>query len=295
MNQRSLKHFLALAEHLHFGQASEACHISTSALSRNIQQLEEELGVVLFNRDNRTVVLTSEGQQFLEYARDAIAQWKVIRNELKDSTGPLQGEISMYCSVTASYSILFELLNEFRNNHPSIEIKLHTGDPDHAIARVVAGQEDITIAAYPKTLPRGVVFKHITNSPLVFIAPKAGSLIKAKSLNTLPPKSSEQWESTPMILSEGGVARNRVDNWFKERQITPRIYAQVAGNEAIVSMVSLGLGIGVVPQIVIDHSPMAERIKILKVKPELEPYNIGLLTLIKHLKNPMIKAFWDLL
>jgi len=295
VNQRSLKQFLALAEHLHFGQASDACHISTSALSRNIQQLEEELGVVLFNRDNRTVVLTSQGEQFLEYAREAFAQWAVIRSELSDNSGPLHGEISMYCSVTASYSILFELLNEFRQNHPSIEIKLHTGDPEHAIARVIAGQEDITIAAHPNTLPRGTVFKHITDSPLVFIAPKASRLLKAHGLSNLPPKSSEQWESTPMILSEGGVARNRVDDWFKARQITPRIYAQVAGNEAIVSMVSLGLGIGVVPQIVIDHSPMAERIKIIKVKPQLEPYNIGLLTLKKHLKNPMIKAFWDLL
>ena len=293
MNPRSLKHFLALAKHLHFGQASDACHISTSALSRNIQQLEEELGVVLFNRDNRTVVLTKQGQQFLDYAREATTQWTEIRNELSDNTGPLHGEISMYCSVTASYSILFDLLNNFRQNHPGIEIKLHTGDPEHAIARVVAGDEDITIAAHPNTLPRGIEFKHITYSPLVFIAPKVNRL-KTNVLKTLPPVSPAQWAAAPMILSEGGVARKRVDAWFKQRAISPKIYAQVAGNEAIVSMVSLGLGIGVVPQIVIDHSPMADRIAVLDVKPKLEAYNIGLLTLKKHLKNPMIKAFWNL-
>ena len=144
-------------------------------------------------------------------------------------------------------------------------------------------------------MPRGAVFKHVTDSPLVFIAPKSSQLLNANKLDTLPPNSPQQWNSIPMILSEGGVARNRVDDWFKQHEITPQIYAQVTGNEAIVSMVSLGLGIGVVPQIVIDHSPMAERIKILAIKPELEPYNIGVLTLKKHLKNPMIKAFWDLL
>jgi len=295
MNPRAIKHFLALTEHLHFGRASDACHISISALSRNIRQLEEELDTVLFNRDNRTVALTQQGQQFLHYALEATAQWASIQNELKDNSGPLHGEIRMYCSVTAAYSILFDLLNKFRQNQPGIEIKLHTGDPEHAIARVMAGEEDITIAPHPNTLPRSVEFKHITYSPLVFIAPKDVSNLKTNDLTSLPPRSPKQWGAAPMILSEGGVARNRIDAWFKERQITPRIYAQVAGNEAIVSMVSLGLGIGIVPQLVIDHSPMADRIQILKVKPQLEPYNIGLITLKKHLKNPMVKAFWELL
>ena len=97
-----------------------------------------------------------------------------------------------------------------------------------------------------------------------------------------------------MILAEDGISRNRMDAWFKEQQIKPRIYAQVAGNEAIVSMVSLGLGIGVVPEIVLQHSPMADRIQVLDVKPRLEPYHVGLFTLKRHLKNPLVKAFWEL-
>ena len=97
-----------------------------------------------------------------------------------------------------------------------------------------------------------------------------------------------------MILSEAGVARSRVDDWLSEQGITPNIYAQVAGNEAIVSMVSLGLGIGVVPKIVLDNSPLVERIKILEVQPALRPYEIGLFTLTRSLKNPLIEAFWEL-
>ncbi len=76
--------------------------------------------------------------------------------------------------------------------------------------------------------------------------------------------------------------------------VSPRIYAQVAGNEAIVSMVSLGLGVGVVPEIVLEYSPMADKIRVLTVQPELEAYNIGLFTLNKHLKNPLVAAFWEL-
>lgn len=291
MNIRSLKHFLALADDLHFGRASTACNISISALSRNIRQLEEDLGVVLFNRDNRTVVLTTEGQKFQQYAREAISEWNLIRNDLVSSDDQLHGQVSMYCSVTASYSILFDLLNRFRQTNPGIEIKLHTGDPEHAISRIIAGEEDITIAAHPPTLPRGLAFKPITVSPLLFIAPTEQS---DPDVPLTTPSSPEEWATVPMILSEGGIARNRIDTWFRKMDVNPRIYAQVAGNEAIVSMVSLGLGIGVVPKIVLDNSPLVDRIKTLDVKPELEPYDVGLFTLKKSLKNPLVNAFWSL-
>jgi len=290
MNIRALTQFLALAEHLHFGRASMACNISISALSRNIRQIEEETGVVLFNRDNRSVSLTSKGSQFLQYAKQATRQWQVICHELAESGDELQGEISLYCSVTASHSILFDLLNQFRPDYPGIEIKLHTGDPEHAINRIVAGEEEVAIAARPSTLPRGVVFKSVLMSPLLFIAPrKRGEL-------TIPAHNSKnQWGNVPMILSEGGIARARVNEWFRQLAVTPRIYAQVAGNEAIVSMVGLGLGVGVVPKIVIDNSPQADRIRVLDVKPSLEAYNVGLFTLKRSLGNPLVSAFWELL
>ena len=292
MNIKTLQHFLALAESLHFGRASDACHISISALSRNIRQLEDALEVKLFNRDNRSVELTEEGEKFLKYAREAISQWQIIQNEIGENSDSLQGEISLYCSVTASYSILFELLKRFRSDYPGIEIKLHTGDPEHAIARIIAGNEEISIAAHPRTLPRGVEFKPITVSPLVFIAPIEGL---NPEVPTTTPSSDQAWASVPMVLSETGIARNRVDAWFRDMDIKPRIYAQVEGYEAIVSMVSLGLGIGVVPKIVLDNSPLAGRIQILDVSPALEAFNIGSFTLKRNLKNPLVKAFWEVI
>lgn len=292
MNIKAIKHFLALAESLHFGRASEECHISISALSRNIRQLEDEVGVALFARDNRTVTLTQEGKKFLMYAREASSQWRLIRHELLDNSDQLHGEISIYCSVTASYSFLFELLNRFRQVHPGIEIKLHTGDPDEAISRILDGKEDLTIAARPNNMPRSLAFKGISFSPLVFIAPNEQHL---PSVPMTPPDSAEAWANVPMILSEAGVSRHRIDDWFYLQNISPKIYAQVAGNEAIVSMVSLGFGIGVVPKIVLDNSPLQDRVKIWPVQPELEPYDIGLFTLQKNLKNPMVEAFWSLM
>lgn len=289
MNSRTLGQFLTLAEHLHFGRASIACNISISALSRNIRQLEQEVGAFLFTRDNRSVSLTTNGRKFQQYAKEAVRQWRVICAELTEPDDELQGEISLFCSVTASYSILFDLLNRFRPDYPGIEIKLHTGDPELAISRILAGEEEIAIAALPKSVPRGVVFRSIAMSPLLFIAPRStGDL-------TIPVKSAvSEWSKVPMIVAESGIARTRVNEWFRVLGVNPRIYAQVSGNEAIVSMVSLGLGIGVVPQIVIENSPLADRIRVMDVQPSLEAYNLGLFTLKRSLSNPLVSAFCGL-
>ncbi len=290
MDTRLLRQFINAAEILHFGRASEASHISPSALSRGIRQLEVEVGVRLFERDNRTVLLTHEGALFLEYARDALTQWDVIRHSLMEEAGELHGQVSMYCSVTASYSFLFDLLSEFRRDHPRIEIKLHTGDPEHAISRVLVGDEDIAIGARPGQLPKGLAFKSIQTSPLVFIA--ARERLDHVNLSGCKPVA-DTWAHTPMILSESGLSRQRVDTWFGKLGIQPEIYAQVAGNEAIVSMVSLGFGIGVVPRIVLDNSPLAGKVQVLDIHPELEAYDVGLFTLEKKLKSPLINAFWE--
>ncbi len=168
MDIRTLRQFTQLAETLHFGRASEACHVSPSALSRNIRMLEDEAGTVLFERDNRRVALTPAGGLFLDYARDALAQWDAVRSTLLEQADVLHGELSIYCSVTASYSFLFHLLSRFRSDHPAIEIKLHTGDPEHAMQRVQAGSEDIAIGARPDMLPATLAFRSIAETPLVF-------------------------------------------------------------------------------------------------------------------------------
>ena len=287
MDLKQLRHFLSLVDTLHFARASALCHVSPSTLSRNIQLLEERLGVTLFERDNRSVSLTPEGLKFEPYARDALSQWDSICNELMADSNELKGEISVYCSVTASYSFLYDILNEFRQRFPGIEIKLHTGAPEEAIERVLSGKDDIAIAARPEFLSGSLTFQSIGLSPLVFIAPVDGQ-VKI-------PETLHDWGKTPMILPERGVSRERADKWFSDKGAKPHIYSQVEGNEAIVSMVSLGFGIGVVPQIVLENSPLHNKVKVMNVTPWLPAYDVGLCILNKKLKNPLIQAFWSLL
>lgn len=291
MDDRALRHFLNLADSLHFGRASEASHISPSALSRSIARLEAAVGASLFERNNRSVSLTPAGRRFLGYARDALSEWDAIRGALMEQAGELRGEVSLYCSVTASYSFLFDLLARFRRDHPLVEIKLHTGDPEEALGRVLSGAEDIAIGARPGQLPAGLAFRLITVSPLQFIS---AAQAEYAGLGTGSPARAADWREIPLILSERGLARRRVDAWFRKLGVPPNIYAQVAGNEAIVSMVCLGFGVGVVPRIVLDNSPLAHTVRVLDVRPELAPYEVGLFALEKRLTSPLIRAFWSL-
>lgn len=290
MDNHSLRLFLSLADNLHFGKTSREQHVSPSALSRSIKQLEDELGAPLFLRDNRSVRLTREGIQFREYAKEVISGWQSMRQAFKQDQLVLHGELSLYCSVTASYSFLYDILSNFRQDYPRIEMKLHTGDAAKAVERIQEGLEDLAIGARPDSLPPGIEFQPIARSELRFIGPLSSQLLTDEQLKH---PCAANWQDVPMILSEEGLARTRTDRWLKSHNIKPRIYAQVSGNEAIVSMVSLGFGIGVVPQIVLDNSPLTARIRTYDIQPPLTAYDIGLFALEKRLKDPLINAFWN--
>ena len=171
MDLRDLKMFLHLAESRHFGRSARAMHVSPSTLSRQIQRLEEDLGQPLFVRDNRTVTLTEAGEELRIFAQQTLLQYQQLRHSI-DQQGPsLSGELHIFCSVTAAYSHLPPILDRFRAAHPSVEIKLTTGDAADAMEKVVTGEADLAIAGKPETLPGAVAFSMLENLAVVLIAP----------------------------------------------------------------------------------------------------------------------------
>jgi LysR family positive regulator for ilvC len=288
MDQFHLHLFLELADSLHFGRTSRKCNISPSALSRAVQRLEDELGEPLFFRDNRSVKLTNAGALFRDYAIDVLDGWDELKEKLRLEGENLTGELSLYCSVTACYSILPALLEEFRKEHPGIHINLQTGDAASAVTRVINNEIDIVIAAKPDRLPRNLDFLPLTDTPLLFIAPAVPCEV-AKHTEEVP----IPWERVPMILAEQGLARRRVEAWFRDRGIRPLIYAQVSGNEAILAMVRVGCGVGIVPGLVLEKSPIKTDIRVLSVEPSLAPYSVGLVTQRRRLSSPLVSAFWN--
>lgn len=286
MHIRELKLFKHLAGSLHFGKTSQACNITPSGLTRTIQRLENELNEKLFIRNKRSVTLTSGGRIFSEYADDALLLWNRLQNNLCRD-GILRGELSLYCSVTAILSILPAILERFREIYPLVHINLQTGDAAMALSRLESGEAEITIAALPDNLSGQLEFIKITETPLIFIAPKkypATVVMHNEQIN---------WQKTPVILAERGLSRKRTDEWFKKNSVIPKVYAQVAGNEAIITMVSLGCGVGVIPELVLTKSPLQNQVEVLDNAPLLKPFSVGVCTTIKNKNNPIVKAFWQ--
>lgn len=293
MDLKDLKTFLHLAESCHFGRSASALHMSPSTLSRQIQRLEEALGQPLFLRDNRTVSLTDAGTQFRLFAQQTLLQYQQLCHALDEKSPSLSGELHLFCSVTAAYSHLPAMLDRFRAEYPAVEIKLTTGDAADAVEKVNSNEADIAIAGKPEVLPPGIEFSTLEYLSVVLIAPALSCSVKNQAMQVNP-----DWSTIPFILPEQGPVRRRIELWFRRKKIShPFIYATVAGHEAMVSMVALGCGIALIPEIVLRNSPdsIRRRITILELNEENKPLELGICGQKKRLSEPLIQAFWRLL
>lgn len=120
MNTQQLESFVQVAENLNFARAAEVLNITQSAVSRQINSLEEELGVRLFNRSTRTVSLTPAGISFLEDTRDVLARLQTASMKLRSQTGSSIQVLSIACSNEANLIYLTELLARCRQQFPTI-------------------------------------------------------------------------------------------------------------------------------------------------------------------------------
>lgn len=293
MNIPTLRAYLDLAESCHFARTSERQHMSPSTLSRMIARLEDEVGSPLFERNNRSVKLTPAGAEFRQFALSTLQSWDRLQASLQRQGSDLQGEISLFCSVTASHSLLTDILGRLRARHAGVEIHLRTGDQAESLQHLLAGKEDMVIAARPTELPASVSFQQLARSRLVFIASRdAPSVNEALQHGDGQPRSVD-WSQAPLILAETGLVRKHVQSWLRQHKIKAEIYAQVTGHEAIVSMVALGCGVAAVPELVLEGSAVRDSIQTLDTWPELPDFEIGLCTIKQRLDEPLIKAVWD--
>jgi len=292
MDHDALRLFLHLSRTLRFLQTSRECHISPSALSRAIQRLEREVGCRLFERDRRTVRLTPGGTRLAAHARDVLDRWDAVTQELRESsgadTGTLRGTIALFASVTACQSFLPGILSGFRERFPDIHIRLETGYAVDALEMLAEGRVDVTVAALPARVPAPLTARVLLHTPLVFVAPASPCEVQRQVARRPLP-----WAELPIVLPASGLARADADRWFRRKRISPRIYGEVAGSEAILSLVSLGCGVGIVPRIVMDKSPLRAQVRALDVEPAIGEFRVGVCTQRRKLQSPLVRAFWD--
>jgi LysR family positive regulator for ilvC len=285
VDPRSLELFSHLARTLHFGKTSRECAVSPSALSRTIQRIEAELGEKLFARDRRSVELTPAGTAFEGYASDTLARYEALKRRIDDG-GRLSGTLAIFASVTACQSFLPSVLATFRRSYPEIHIRLETGYAADAFGMLARGAVDVSVAALPPRAPPGLVTRVLLVTPIVLVAPA----IECETSRLLQERAIP-WERVPIVLPATGLLRANAERFFRKRGVRPLVYGEVPGNEAILSLVSLGCGVGVVPRIVMEQSPLRAAVRPLDA--ELGELRVGVCTERRKLKTAVVKAFWE--
>ncbi|MFD3403071.1 HTH-type transcriptional activator IlvY [Kribbella sp. NPDC058693] len=273
MEHRELELFLHLARTLNYGRTSLECHVSAATLTRTIQRLETRVGARLLDRGPRGVVLTAEGRRFSAYAEQALGLWDDYRAGADEPAG-LTGELRIFATVTACQTLLPDLLAPLRTAHPQIRLDVRTGDAAAALARLDEGEVDAAVAGIPKRLPQTLVSRPVAVTDLVLVEAREGAVDEA------------------YVVPARGLVREAAFRWFRATGAKPVIAAEPDGHEALLALVALGCGTGVVPRLVLESSAVRERLR--EVPAELEDLTIGLCVRRADLHRPLIAALWDL-
>ena len=130
-------------------------------------------------------------------------------------------------------------------------------------------------------------FLKMLETPLIFIGPRNPEEL-GQSL------SLANWSKVPVIMPKRGLSKKRCERWFAQKKIAPAIYSSVAGNEAMIAMVAMGCGIGVVPRLVLENSPLRSRVRVLDVRPALDPFSVGACSTRSLKRRPAVQAFWHI-
>ncbi|WP_458248221.1 HTH-type transcriptional activator IlvY [Streptomyces sp. MAI_2237] len=277
-DHQELRLFLHLAQTLNFGRTSLDCHVSPATLTRTVQRLEADLGHRLLERGPRGVWLTAEGHRFRAYAVQALELWRSYREEHPDPA-QLTGRLALFATVTACQALLPDLLAPFRAAHPQVRLDLRTGDAAAALARLDEGEVDAAVAGLPARLPEPLVGRTLAVTELVPVTAR---------------DRPDPGLRGPFVLPQRGLVREAADRWFRARGTAPDVACAPDGHEALLTLVALGCGTGVVPRLVLEHSAVRDRLAVVAADPAPEPFPIGLCVRRTDLRRPLVAALWSL-
>jgi LysR family positive regulator for ilvC len=286
---QELSVFLHLADSLHFARSAQALHMSPSALTRAIQRLEQELGQPLFQRSKRRVTLTRAGEIFRDHARAQLAMHARLLEALATEAAAPTGELRIACTVTACHSVLPRLFARCRERYPGIHLQLSTSDAARCLQALENDEVDLAVVPEPDRPAAELRFVRLAHTELSFIAPASDP-----DMGRRAKLGGSHWNGLPVIFPRRGLERQRVDAWLEQQGARPEVYAEVDGNEAILAMVALGCGVGVVPELVRRDSPLRGRIDQVEIKRPPRGYHVSLCTKNRTLARRTAAALWEL-
>lgn len=250
MDTRAYRHFATLAGTLHYGRAAAQLGITQPPLSQSILNLERELGAPLFIRSRRSVQLSPLGEQWLPHVLAALAQL----DELPGIAGQLRegraGYLSLSFVSTADYSVLPTLVRRYAAAFPEVDIRLFEATSDVQIPALLEGQRHAGIVIPPvdQALPRGLSYRRLLREPLIAAVPEAW--IHSGRLKSAAKLSNAAVLDSPLILFPRHVApafHDLVTGFYTALGGTAHVAQEAIQMQTIISLVSSGLGIALVP------------------------------------------------
>lgn len=240
MEIRQLKAFLAIAEAKTFTAGARRVNVTQAAISMQIRQLEDEVGLPLFTRTPRRVILTEAGEHLLERARKILREHDAAIAEIAEIAGAEYGRLRIG-SASAMFATmqLPTILQNLKRKFPNAEITVSSGTSQTLVDKILHGEIDIAFISLP------VDNSHVTtellfSDEIVAIAHPNHPLADQKYI------SAAALAGEPLILGEkGGNTRRLIDDFFAASSVHPNVVMELSRQEAINQMVENDMGIGI--------------------------------------------------
>ncbi|SIT48845.1 HTH-type transcriptional regulator IlvR [Paraburkholderia ribeironis] len=257
---RQLRYFVAVAEEKHFGRAAARLSMTQPPLSQAIRALEETLGVELFARTKRSVELTPVGADLLPEVQRLLANAEGLRPLAQSLARGEAGVLSLAFVSTADYGLLPLLLRDFGTRHPRVRLELTEATSDVQADELLAGRIDagLVIAPLPSRHAARLSWLPIVREPLIIamstdtaarVSSTAGADPHAEWLDT--PISLRDVADAPLVIFPRRLAPGFYDiimDCYGVAGVAPRVGQEAIQMQTIVSLVSAGMGVALVPQ-----------------------------------------------
>ena len=244
---RHLRYFLMVADELHFGRAAERLHIAQPPLSRQIKQLEQQLGVQLFQRDKRHVILTDAGSVLMNEAKKLFEQLKQVEDHTRQAARGEYGQLTVGFISTAIYSVLPTLLKTFTERYPNVELSLHELTGDAQLRALADGRIDVGIMMPTSMRVKDLVWQSLYREPLILALASQHPLAQLSDERPISLKklSDERFILFPRALAPGLF--DKIIGVCERAGFSLHIGQQAIQMQTIISLVSANLGVAVVP------------------------------------------------
>ena len=207
MELRVLKYFLAVAREENITRAATLLHLTQPTLSRQLMQLEEELGVQLFHRSRYHIVLTDEGMLLRRRAQELVdLAEKTAREFQKDPE--LRGEISIGSGDLEGMYVLAELLASFQKLHPQVTYQIYSGNADHTKERIEGGTLDLGLLLEPVDISKYDFIRMPIKEQWGVLVHKDTPLARKEAV------TPEDLAGIPLILTQRGLIQQEMERWF---------------------------------------------------------------------------------